>query len=172
MSTVPAPLICVMGVSAAGKSTVGIALAGALGVPFADADSLHSEANRTKMNAGTPLTDEDRWPWLDAVGRRFRAASDTGLVMACSALRRAYRDRIREAAGRVSFVHLTGARELLLARARARTDHFMPASLLESQLDTLEELEADEAGIEVIVDRAPEALVTEIVERVGQASTG
>ncbi|MGO1854352.1 MAG: gluconokinase, partial [Microbacteriaceae bacterium] len=83
-----APLICVMGVSASGKSTVGIALAERLGVPFTDADSLHSDANRAKMNAGTPLTDDDRWPWLDAVGERFRAASGTGLVMACSALRR------------------------------------------------------------------------------------
>lgn len=162
------PLICVMGVSAVGKSTVGIALAEALSVPFADADDLHSDANRTKMNAGTPLTDDDRWPWLDAVGGRFGAASETGLVMACSALRRVYRDRIRSVAPEVLFVHLTGSRELLLSRARARTDHFMPASLLDSQLDTLEDLDADEAGFHVTVDRVPGVLVAEIVARLGR----
>ena len=166
-----APLICVMGVSASGKSTVGIALAEALGVPFEDADSLHSEANRAKMNAGTPLTDDDRWPWLDAVGERFGAASETGLAMACSALRREYRDRIRAAAPGVVFVHLTGAPELLASRADARTDHFMPASLLESQLATLEPLGDDEAGIDVTVDRAPDVLVAEIAERIRSAST-
>jgi len=163
-----APLICVMGVSAAGKSTVGIALAETLGVPFVDADSLHSDANRTKMNAGTPLTDDDRWPWLDAVGGAFVAAADTGLVMACSALRRVYRDRIRSVSPDAVFVHLTGSRELLTSRASARTDHFMPASLLDSQLDTLEDLGADEAGFDVTVDRAPDELVTEIVERLAR----
>ena len=162
-----APLVCVMGVSAAGKSTVGIALADALGVPFADADSLHSAANRTKMNAGTALTDDDRWPWLDAVGARFGASEGTGLVMACSALRRVYRDRIRAAGPGVVFVHLTGSRELLLSRAQTRTDHFMPASLLDSQVATLEDLESDEAGFEVTIDRAPDELVAEIVERLG-----
>jgi carbohydrate kinase (thermoresistant glucokinase family) len=154
-----------MGVSAAGKSTVGIALAETLGVPFADADGLHSDANRAKMNAGTPLTDEDRWPWLDAVGGSFAAASETGLVLACSALRRVYRDRIRSVAPAVVFVHLTGSRELLASRAEARTGHFMPASLLDSQLATLEDLDADEAGFSVVVDRAPSELVTEIMER-------
>ncbi len=159
------PLVCVMGVSAAGKSTVGTALAETLGVPFADADGLHPAANTAKMNAGTPLTDDDRWPWLDAVGAAFASASGTGLVMACSALRRVYRDRIRAVAPDVVFVHLTGARELLASRAAARTDHFMPASLLDSQLATLEDLEPDEAGFDVIVDRAPDLLVAEAVER-------
>lgn len=163
----PAPLICVMGVSAAGKSTVGTALAETLGVPFADADNLHSDANRAKMNAGTALTDEDRWPWLDTVGVNLAAAACNGLVMACSALRRMYRDRIRAASPEVLFVHLTGSRELLMARASARTDHFMPASLLDSQLETLENLDADEAGFEVAVDRMPGALVQEIVDRLG-----
>src|SRR5580765_6636198 len=106
------PLVCVMGVSAAGKSTVGRALAAALAIPFADADDLHSEANRVKMASGTPLTDEDRLPWLDAVGARFHENRATGLVMACSALRRVYRDRIRAAAPDVVFVHLDGSREL------------------------------------------------------------
>src|SRR4051794_13921955 len=135
------PLICVMGVSAVGKSTVGVALAEQLGVPFTDADALHSEANRAKMTAGTPLTDDDRWPWLDAVGEQFRrGAGSDGLVMACSALRRVYRDRIRSVAPEVVFVHLHGSPELLGARAGARTDHFMPPALLDSQLATLEAL--------------------------------
>ncbi|WP_200872858.1 gluconokinase [Microbacterium sp. CH12i] len=159
------PLICVMGVSAAGKSTVGIALAETLGVPFVDADSLHSDANRTKMNAGTPLTDDDRWPWLDTVGGRFEDSAYTGLVMACSALRRVYRDRIRAAVPGVVFVHLHGSPELLRERAGARADHFMPASLLDSQLATLEPLDDDEAGFVVNVDRGPDELVREIVER-------
>jgi len=159
-----ARLVCVMGVSAAGKSTVGAALAQALQVPFADADDLHPQANRTKMASGTPLTDDDRWPWLDAVGACFAASGD-GLVMACSALRRVYRDRIRAHAPEVVFVHLDGTRELFAARATARTDHFMPASLLTSQLDTLERLDPDEVG--VVADVA--APVDEIVARVAAA---
>lgn len=170
-ATAHAPLICVMGVSAAGKSTVGIALAAALGVPFEDADPLHSEANRAKMNAGTPLTDEDRWPWLDAVGGRFTAHESDGLVLACSALRRVYRDRIRAAAPGVQFVHLHGSRELLGSRADARTGHFMPPALLESQLATLEQLESDEAGMVVVVDKTPEEIVREILERLRVTST-
>lgn len=166
-----APLICVMGVSAAGKSTVGIALATALGVSFEDADPLHSEANRAKMNAGTPLTDDDRWSWLDAVGGRFAAHEHDGLVLACSALRRVYRDRIRAVAPEVLFVHLHGSRELLGSRADARTGHFMPPALLDSQLATLEELEPDEAGIVVVVDKTPDEIVREILDRLGEAST-
>lgn len=153
-----------MGVSAAGKSTVGVALAAALGVPFVDADSLHSDANRAKMNAGTPLVDDDRWLWLDAVGRCF-AVAEAGLVVACSALRRAYRDRIRETSPGVVFVHLHGSPALLAARAGARVDHFMPASLLASQLETLEPLETDEVGFELTVDRAPHILVEEAATR-------
>ena len=155
-----APRVCVMGVSAAGKSTIGAALADALGVAFVDADDLHSDANRAKMASGTPLTDEDRWPWLDAVGARFRDAEATGLVMACSALRRVYRDRIRAVAPDVVFVHLHGSRELLAERAAARTDHFMPAALLDSQLATLEPLGDDEPGL--VADVA--LPVTDLVE--------
>lgn len=136
-----------MGVSAAGKSTLGAALAAELGVPFADADDLHSDANRKKMASGTPLTDQDRAPWLDAVGARFQENRRTGLVMACSALRRVYRDRIRAVAPDVVFVHLDGSRRLLASRAAARTDHFMPPALLDSQLATLEPLDEDERGL-------------------------
>lgn len=159
------PLICVMGVSAAGKSTVGAALAEAIGVPFLDADDLHPAVNRNKMAAGVPLVDEDRWPWLDAVGERFRDDRPTGLVVACSALRRAYRDRIRRHERDVVFVHLHGTRELLAARAASRTGHFMPAALLDSQLETLEPLESDEAGVIADVSAPVGAAVSEVVER-------
>jgi len=159
-----------MGVSAAGKSTVGIALAQALGVPFADADALHSDENTAKMASGIPLNDDDRWPWLDAIGARFGESSGTGLVMACSALKRVYRDRIRAVAPAVIFVHLHGSKQLLHSRAAARTDHFMPADLLDSQLAILEALGADEAGFVVDVADAPDEIVQAIVERLGNSA--
>jgi carbohydrate kinase (thermoresistant glucokinase family) len=163
------PLVCVMGVSAAGKSTVGAALADALGLPFVDADDLHSSAHRAKMAAGTPLSDLDRWPWLDAVGERFAAHRRTGLVMACSALRRAYRDRIRAVVPGVVFVHLDGSRQLLADRAGARADHFMPAALLDSQFATLEPLAADEPGLVADVSAPAEELVADIAARLRQS---
>ncbi len=159
------PLIVVMGVSGSGKSTVGAALAASLGIPFADADDLHPEANVERMAAGHPLTDEDRWPWLALVGEALAAASGTGLVMACSALRRAYRDAIRASAPDAMFVHLDPPRALLEERMRVRTGHYMPASLLESQLATLEQLEPHERGI-VVRDGGPAGeLVAAIANR-------
>ena len=140
------PLVVVMGVSGAGKSTVGIALAGLLELQFVDADDLHPPANVAKMAAGTPLTDADRWPWLALVGEALAAAASEGLVIACSALRRSYRDAIRVAAPTARFVHLAVPRPALDARVVNRPGHFMPASLLDSQLETLEPLEPDEAG--------------------------
>jgi carbohydrate kinase (thermoresistant glucokinase family) len=148
-----------MGVSAAGKSTVGRAVAQEWGVSFVDADDLHPEPNRRKMASGVALTDEDRWPWLDAVGAEFDRHRASGLVVACSALRVAYRDRIRSVAPLVHFIHLDGAHPVLRSRAQARTDHFMPAHLLDSQIATLEPLQSHEAGI--VVDVAAE--VHEIV---------
>jgi gluconokinase len=138
--------VVVMGVSAAGKSSVAVALAARLGLPVADADDLHPAPNVEKMRAGVPLTDADRAPWLDEVGAAL-AADDGGLVMACSALRRVYRDRLRDHAPGTVFVHLTGSRELLAQRAARRHGHFMPAALLDSQLRALEPLDADEDGI-------------------------
>lgn len=135
--------IVVMGVSGCGKSTVGVRLAGALGYSFIDADALHPVANVAKMAAGTPLTDDDRGPWLDAVGA---APGVDGVVVACSALRRGHRDRLRTHVPEVCFVHLHGPTELLRQRMAARHDHFMPAALLDSQLATLEHLEPDETG--------------------------
>ena len=156
------PLIVVMGPSGSGKSTVGAALAAELGVPFADADDLHPAANVAKMAAGNPLDDDDRWPWLKLVGRALAAASDTGLVMACSALRRRYRDAIAVEAPAVVFVELHGSRELLAERMGAREGHFMPLALLDSQLAALESLDEDETGVRVDVAPAVEQIVAEV----------
>ena len=150
--------IIVMGVSGCGKTTIGDLVARELGVPFLDGDSLHPLENVAKMAAGTPLTDEDRWPWLATVGSELAAAKD-GLVLACSALRRSYRDAIRAQAPDTVFLHLHGTKEVLGSRLEGRSGHFMPTTLLDSQLATLEPLEADEAGI--VVDIA--APVTQVV---------
>jgi carbohydrate kinase (thermoresistant glucokinase family) len=136
--------IVVMGVSGCGKSSVGLALSEALGARFIDGDDLHPEANKAKMAAGIPLNDDDRRPWLDLVGE---ALAESNTVVACSALKRVYRERILAAAPGTFFVHLNGARELLAQRMGARPDHFMPVSLLDSQLNTLELLGADEPGV-------------------------
>jgi gluconokinase len=145
---VPGPAIVVMGVSAAGKSSVSAALAHRLALPWHDADDLHPPANVAKMAAGHPLDDADRAPWLDLVGAELAAgAASGGVIVACSALRRAYRDRIRALAPQALFVHLTGADALLAERAAARVGHFMPPTLLTSQLATLEPLQPDERGV-------------------------
>jgi len=143
-----APRIVVAGPSGAGKSVVGAALARALGVPFLDADPLHPESNVEKMAAGIPLTDDDRLPWLELVGQALAASSD-GLVVACSALRRSYRDLIRDAAPTTVFVALQVDPALLRERVAGRDDHFMPVSLLDSQLAALEPLGGDEPGVTV-----------------------
>ncbi|PFG35572.1 gluconokinase/beta-N-acetylhexosaminidase [Flavimobilis soli] len=158
------PAVVVMGVSGCGKSTIGALVAHELGVPFVDGDSLHPVENVAKMAGGTPLTDEDRWPWLAEVGRVL-ATSEGGVVVACSALRRAYRDAIVAAAPAAVMVHLHGTREVLGARLEGRSDHFMPASLLDSQLATLEPLEEDERGFVVDVDQEVPAILDEVRTR-------
>jgi carbohydrate kinase (thermoresistant glucokinase family) len=154
-----------MGVSAAGKSSVGERLAAVLGTPFLDGDSLHPPENVVKMTSGTPLTDDDRAPWLAEVGRTLADAgrAGTGLVIACSALRRAYRSEILFAAPRAFFVHLDGSREILAGRIARRTEHFMPTTLLESQLATLEPLGADEPGASVSIDAPIDQVVAHAV---------
>ncbi len=142
-----APTVVVMGVSGSGKSTVGEALAVRLAVPYADADDFHSPANRAKMSAGTPLTDEDRWPWLEAVGTWMGEQVATGSVVACSALRTAYRDVLRSFVPTAYFVHLYGPPEVVRARFAERKGHFMPEKLIESQYATLEQLGPNERGI-------------------------
>ncbi|MDJ1113364.1 gluconokinase [Microbacterium dauci] len=139
--------IVVMGPSGSGKSAVGAALAVDLAVEFIDADDLHPAANVAKMSAGTPLGDEDRWPWLDIVGQALRDLPGGGVV-ACSALARRYRERILAAAPDAVFVELTVDRDELERRMRARA-HFMPPALLESQMAALEHLGADEPGFAV-----------------------
>lgn len=144
--------VVVMGVSASGKSTVGRELARLRGVEFVDGDDLHPAANVAKMAGGMPLDDSDREPWLDAVGDVLVAGSRAGgVVVACSALARRYRDRLRVHEPEAFFIHLDGSPEVLQQRARARTGHFMPPSLLTSQLAVLERLAPDELGIRLDV---------------------
>jgi gluconokinase len=159
-----------MGVSGAGKSLVGAALAEQLGMPFVDADSLHSYANLAKMSAGIPLEDADRWPWLDEVGRHLSASPVP--VMACSALRRVYRDRIRERAPQTIFVHLDVDAAVLQDRLGRRPGHFMPRSLLASQLKTLEPLEPAERGFRIDASIAPARLVARIVSMLAIETIG
>ena len=136
--------VVVMGVSGCGKSSVGEAMAGLLGIPYFDGDDLHPTGNVAKMAAGMPLTDEDRGPWLDRVAAVL--AEQAPVIVGCSALKRAYRDRIRAGAGGpVRFVHLAGSRAVIEARMAARTGHFMPAALLDSQFAALEPPGRDEA---------------------------
>ncbi|MFE5291831.1 gluconokinase [Isoptericola sp. NPDC056618] len=154
--------VVVMGVAGCGKSTVGGLLAARIGLQFVDADDLHPPSNVAKMSAGTPLTDDDRLPWLARVAEVLRAGAEAGspVVMACSALRRSYRDALRDGAGGgVLFVHLHGDRGLLARRIAARADHFMPPALLDSQLATLEQLGADETGVVVDVGRPADRAV-------------
>ncbi|QNE16305.1 gluconokinase, GntK/IdnK-type [Pseudarthrobacter sp. NBSH8] len=159
-----------MGVSGCGKTTIGDLVARELGIQFLDGDSLHPVENVAKMAAGTPLTDEDRWPWLATVGSELAAAKG-GLVLACSALRRSYRDAIRAQAPDTVFLHLHGGKEVLRARTEGRSGHFMPPALLESQLATLEALEADEAGIVVDIAGPVDQVVADALAGIAAAVT-
>ena len=133
-------VIVVMGVSGSGKSTVGSAIAAKLGWEFRDGDDFHPPENRAKMSQGIPLSDSDRWPWLDAISKFSREAesSHQNAVIACSALKESYRTRLRTGCHEMRFVFLQGSRDLLASRLKGRTGHFMPPSLLDSQLATLE----------------------------------
>lgn len=160
-------VVIIMGVSASGKTTVGVPLAKQLGWRFQEGDDLHPPANIAKMKSGTPLTDEDRSPWLHAIAAlidQWRAQGVSG-VITCSALKRAYRDILIGDRPDVRLVYLQGERDLLVQRAAARHGHFMPASLLDSQLATLEEPGPDEHPITVHIGPPPEALVAEIIRR-------
>ena len=151
-------VVVVMGVAGTGKTTIGPLLAARLGVPYAEGDEFHPQANIAKMSAGVPLTDEDRWPWLDAIGDWAHGRAGLGGVVSSSALKRSYRDRLRAAAPGVVFVHLTGDRALIEDRMAHRHGHFMPTALLDSQFATLQPLEADEAGVAVDVTGSPEQI--------------
>ena len=154
--------VIVMGPSGSGKTAVGAALAVDLAVEFVDADDLHPAANVAKMAAGDPLDDADRIPWLDIVGRTL-ADLPGGGVIACSALKRRYRDRLRAAAPPPRFVYLHGTPALLGARLAARRGHYMPASLLPSQLQTLEPPDADEGALAFDIAESPAAIVQRVV---------
>lgn len=161
-------VVVLMGVCGCGKTAVGERLAAVLGAPFYDADGFHPPENVEKMRSGTPLTDADRRPWLERLNASMRKwnrgrESGFGAVLACSALRKSYRDRLREGLdGQVRLVHLHGSRELLEARLAARKGHYMPAGLLDSQLEILEWPAPDEGALPVDVSAAPEELARRI----------
>jgi len=160
--------IVVMGVSGSGKSVVGYALAQKIGLEFIDADDLHPATNKEKMSSGIPLTDDDRWPWLDKVGE---AISNKEVVIACSALKKVYRDRIRSHAPSATFILLETPRGELEARIRIRQEqdgHFMPASLLDSQLGTLESLGPTERGSTIANQGSLTAVIEAAAKVVGR----
>ena len=166
VARVRARAVVVFGVSGSGKSTVAAALAERCVFDYCDADDLHPAANIYKMGAGHPLNDEDRWPWLDTVGRRLSDAlnDDRGIVVACSALKRRYRDLLRTHEPTTFFVFLDGTQNLIMPRVLARHQGFMPPSLLASQFDALDSLQSDEAGVRIdvsqeLVDTVDEAMV-------------
>ena len=152
----PHPSIIVMGVSGSDKSTVGALLATRLGLPFIDGDDLHPQANKQKMAAGIPLDDADRAPWLDTIAAALARAP---VVVACSALKRRYRDRLRAKAPHVQFIYLAGSPELLAQRLSTRSHEFMPPELLESQLAILEPPGSDENAFTVNIQLSPEGIV-------------
>ncbi|SFQ22593.1 gluconokinase [Amycolatopsis arida] len=167
----PATALVVMGVSGIGKTTVAAMLADRLGWPMAEADEFHPAANIEKMTSGVPLTDADRVPWLAAIRNWIstRAAAGDSTVLTCSALKRFYRDLLREADARVRFVHLDGTQEVVRERLAGRSGHFMPPSLLRSQFADLEPLGRDEDGVVVDAAASPEAVVDSALTRLGLA---
>jgi gluconokinase len=161
--------VVVMGVAGAGKSTIAEALSVALGWDMAEADQFHPSANISKMAGGIPLTDEDRWPWLRSIRDWMTSEAQAGksTVLTCSALKQSYRKLLSEAAGRVVFVHLDGSPELLAERMGGREGHFMPPTLLPSQLATLEPLSSEEyaaGSVRLDISQDPDAIVRSVVE--------
>lgn len=162
--------LVVMGVSGSGKTTVAHALATHLGWSFAEGDDFHPTQNVAKMHAGQPLTDDDRRPWLgrlaEWIGEQEAAGRDA--VLTCSALKRAYRERLERGHPSVRFVHVTASRETIRRRLEERRGHYMPASLLDSQLATLEPLEPDEPGFTVAGGDDPESVVAAVLTHLGR----
>jgi gluconokinase len=155
-----------MGVSGCGKSEIGARLAAALGVPFLEGDTFHPQANVAKMSAGMPLDDDDRAGWLLTLQGKIQAAKQRGegLVLSCSSLKRRYRDLLRQADPQLRFAHLDGERAVIEGRMRARSGHYMPTSLLDSQLRDLEPLQADEDGLRLDLTLSPDQLVSLILQ--------
>jgi gluconokinase len=158
--------IVVMGVTGAGKSTVGSLLSEKLSRPLIEGDSLHPPANIEKMSRGTPLNDDDRLPWLKAIAARIDAARNAGLpiIVTCSALKRSYREILTDGHDDVGFVYLKGAKDLIAGRLAARKGHFMPPQLLDSQMAALQEPSADEPSMVIAIDAPPDDIVRTIVE--------
>lgn len=163
----PTTCLVVMGVSGVGKSTIAARLAEELAWPMAEADEFHPAANIAKMSAGTPLTDADRMPWLEALREWVdgHALAGTSVVVTCSALKRSYRDVLRLADARVRFIHLRGSVDTIGGRLSGRSGHFMPSALLESQFDDLEPLDSDEDGAVLDVTADPEDITQAALER-------
>jgi carbohydrate kinase (thermoresistant glucokinase family) len=158
--------IVVMGVTGCGKTTVGAALAEALGIEFIDSDDLHPESNKKKMSSGTPLTDSDREPWLQEVSKTLQ--SHESIVVACSALKKSYRSTILAGAPTTKFVHLSGSKELIFARLSERSHHFMPIGLLDSQFQTLEPLDPEESGKVFDISKPIDEIVREVLLWIGR----
>lgn len=163
----PSAHLVIMGVAGSGKTTTATQLSEHLGWIAAEADEFHSAANIEKMTSGVPLTDEDRWPWLSSITEWMSTQAQNGrcTIITCSALKRSYRQILAEAEGQVHFVHLHGEAVVLAERMQSRRGHFMPASLLPSQLSALEPLEADESGITVDILKSPARITEEILDR-------
>jgi carbohydrate kinase (thermoresistant glucokinase family) len=157
--------IVVMGVTGCGKTTVGIALAEALGIEFIDSDDLHPESNKKKMSSGTPLTDSDREPWLQEVSKTLQ--KHESVIVACSALKKSYRSTILAGAPTTKFVHLSGSKELIFARLSERSHHFMPIGLLDSQFQTLEPLDPEESGKVFEISKPVDEIVNEVILWIG-----
>ena len=169
-----AQVIVLMGVSGCGKSTVGTELSHLLGWPFRDADSFHPPANIEKMSQAIPLTDDDRWPWLDAIGAWLdeRIAKGQPGIVSCSALKRSYRARIRARRDGARLVYLLGSEDMIAARLAARTDHFMPPGLLASQFATLEEPGPEERALVVGIAMPPRYMASAIIDKLGLPVAG
>lgn len=162
-SETPLPPIVVMGVQGSGKSTIASLIADRIGGRYIDGDTLHSAENVAKMAAGVPLTDADRVPWLHTIGGLLDEGRDEGIVIVCSALRRAYRDLLRADAPGTVFVHLHGTFELISSRVNSRSHEYMPPSLLQSQFDALQHLDVDESGIMLDVADSPQEIAAAAV---------
>ncbi len=163
--------LVIMGVSGSGKTTTADLLSKRLGWIAAEADEFHPAANIAKMTAGTPLTDEDRWPWLHSIRdwMATQAGNGRSTIVTCSALKKAYRDVLAQAPGPVTFVHLDGGQDLLAERMKTRSGHFMPPSLLPSQLETLEPLAETENGLRVDITETPAEIVETVLRHLGFA---
>jgi len=166
-------IVIIFGVSGAGKTTVGKLFARELGWRFVEADDFHPAANIEKMRSGQPLTDEDRWPWLDCLRKQIERSLSAGenAVLACSALKRIYRDRLRSS-DEVKFVFLRGDYALVEKQLRSRHGHFMDANLLQSQFDDLEEPQPDENVLAIELGRTPGKIVEKIKTKLNSAGSG